>query len=194
VSSRKKVQNTHISVQLRKLHEALLDIVSAMNRPQRDEALIEGAGLSLDRALFPLLVGVERFGPIGVVDLAGRAGRDYTTVSRQVAKLENLGLVDRRSDAADRRVRQAVITSKGKAMTDLVDAARDRIGRAIFETWDARDVDEFVRLMRKFADAVKNDPSGGSEGEEPSPGHERTLRARGKRVDRRARRRGRKTQ
>jgi DNA-binding MarR family transcriptional regulator len=158
--SRKRVQNTHISAQLTQLHDALLDIVSAMNRPQHDEFLIKEAGIPLDRALFPLLVGVERFGPIGVVDMADRAGRDYTTVSRQIAKLESLGLVERKEAAADRRVREAVITPEGKAMTDLVDAARDRIGRAIFKTWDAQDISEFVRLARKFADAVKDDPPG----------------------------------
>lgn len=160
--SRKKVQNAHMSARLRQLHEAMLDIVSVMNRPQRDEALIKEAGIALDRALFPLLVGVGRFGPIGVVELADRVGRDYTTVSRQVAKLESLGLVDRRGSAADRRVREAVITRRGKAMTDLVDAARERIGRAIFETWDTHDIDELVRLMRKFADAVKDDPPVGA--------------------------------
>jgi DNA-binding MarR family transcriptional regulator len=152
--SRRNVQNTHISDQLRQLHGALLDIVSVMNRPQRDEVLIKEAGIPLDRALFPLLVGIARFGPIGIVDLADRAGRDYTTVSRQVAKLESLALVARQGSAADRRVREAVITPKGKAMTDLVDAAREKIGRAIFATWDAHDIDELVRLMRKFADAV----------------------------------------
>ena len=156
--SSKKVQNTHISAQLRELHGAVLDIVGVMNRPQRDEALIKEAGIPLDRALFPLLVSVERFGPIGVVELADRVGRDYTTVSRQVAKLESLGLVERRGNAADRRVREAVVSPKGKAMTERVDAARDRIGRAIFETWDARDIDDLVRLMRKFADAMKDDP------------------------------------
>jgi DNA-binding MarR family transcriptional regulator len=156
--STKRVQNTHISAQLRELHGALLDIVGAMNRPQRDEILIREAGIPLDRALFPLLVGVERFGPIGIVELADRAGRDYTTVSRQVAKLESLGLVDRRSSATDKRVREAVITVKGKAMTDLVDSARDRMGRAIFERWSAQDVDDLVRLTRRFADAFKEDP------------------------------------
>jgi DNA-binding MarR family transcriptional regulator len=158
MGSRKNMQNTHIRDRLRELHGALLDIASVMNRPQRDEALIKEAGIPLDRALFPLLVSVERFGPIGVVELADRVGRDYTTVSRQVAKLESLGLVERQEDVADRRVRETVITQKGKAMTDLVDAARDRIGRAIFKTWDAHDIDELVRLMRKFADAVKDDP------------------------------------
>jgi DNA-binding MarR family transcriptional regulator len=158
--SRKNVQNTHISDQLRQLHAALLDIVSVMNRPQRDDVLIKEAGIPLDRALFPLLVGIERFGPIGVVELADRVGRDYTTVSRQVAKLESLGLVNREGSAADRRVREAVATPKGKAMTDRVDAARDRIGRAIFKTWDAHDIEELVRLMRKFADAVTGDLPG----------------------------------
>jgi DNA-binding MarR family transcriptional regulator len=157
MASRKKVQNTRISAQIRELHGVLLDIVGIMNRPQRDAALIEEAGIPLDRALFPLLVGIGRFGPIGVVDLADRVGRDYTTVSRQVARLVSLGLVKRRSNGADRRVREAVITASGKAMTDLVDAARERIGRTIFKTWDAHEIDELVRLMRRFADAVNGD-------------------------------------
>lgn len=162
--SRKKVQNTHISDQLRQLHGALLDIVAVMNRPQRDEALIRQAGIPLDRALFPLLVVVERFGPVGVVELADRIGRDYTTISRQVAKLESLGLVARLDNGSDRRVREAVITSRGKAMTDLVDAARDRMGRAIFESWGERDVGELVRLMRKFADALNDGAPNGAQG------------------------------
>jgi hypothetical protein len=31
----------------------------------------------------------------------------------------------------------------------------------IFQTWDAREIDELVRLMRKFADAVKEEPPSG---------------------------------
>ncbi|MCW6509026.1 MarR family winged helix-turn-helix transcriptional regulator [Lichenifustis flavocetrariae] len=151
------VHNTHIGGQLRVLHGAVLDIVATINRPQRDETLIREAGIPLDRALFPLLVGIERFGPVGVVEMADRVGRDYTTVSRQFAKLEGLGLVTRQESAADRRVREAAITPKGKTMTDRVDAARERLGRAIFETWDADEIDELVRLMRKFADAVKDE-------------------------------------
>lgn len=163
--SRKRVQDTHISEQIRALHGSLIDIVSVMNRPQRDERMVQEAGISLDRALFPLLVGIERRGPIGVVELADCVGRDYTTVSRQVAKLESLGLVERRGSTTDQRVREAMVTQKGKAMTDRVDAARDRIGRSIFATWDAHDIEELVRLMRKFADAVKDEPP--AAGEDP---------------------------
>jgi DNA-binding MarR family transcriptional regulator len=156
--SRKKVQNTHMSAQLRTLHGALIDIAAAINRPRRDEAMIEEAGIKLDRALFPLLVLTERLGPIGVVELADRVGRDYTTVSRQMAKLDELGLVLRRESGADKRVREAVVTVAGKAMTDRIDTARERIGRSIFDSWDAQEIDDLVRLMRKFADVLKEEP------------------------------------
>ena len=152
-----RVQNTDIGVQLRQLHRAVLDIVAVMNRPQRDDILIREAGIALDRALFPLLVVIERFGPIGVVDLADRVGRDHTTVSRQIAKLEALGLAARRAGDRDRRVREASITAKGKAMTHRIDVAREKIGRTVFETWQAGDIDDLVRLMRKFADAVSDE-------------------------------------
>jgi DNA-binding MarR family transcriptional regulator len=160
MTSRNNVQNTHIKQQFRKLHAAVLDIVAVINRPQGDEVLIREAGIPLDRALFPLLVLIERLGPIGVVELADRVGRDHTTVSRQVARLESLDLVTRQADAADRRVRHAVIAPKGKAMTDAVDAARDRIGGAILAAWDIGEIDDLVRLMRKFADALQGDPQG----------------------------------
>lgn len=155
--STKSVQNAHMSAQLRDLHGSLVEIVGVMNRPQRDEAMVREAGISLDRALFPLLVLVERLGPIGVVELADRVGRDYTTVSRQVAKLESLGLILRKESAVDRRVRESVITEKGKAMTDRVDDARERMGVSIFSTWEEGDFENLVRLMRKFAEDIKND-------------------------------------
>ena len=160
--SRRNVQNTHISEQVRALHEALVDIVSAINRPQRDEMMVREAGISLDRALFPLLVVIERRGPIGVVDLADRVGRDYTTMSRQIAKLETLGLVERQADPADGRSSRATVTAKGKAMTDAVDRARERLVGAMFAKWDQGDVNDLVRLLRKFADAIKDAPRKGA--------------------------------
>ncbi|MFZ0268339.1 MarR family winged helix-turn-helix transcriptional regulator [Caulobacter sp.] len=136
------------------LHRSLIDIASTLNRPENDAALLQKAGLALERALFPLLVLVERLGPIGVVDLAGRVGRDHTTVSRQVARLEELGLVERRAGKVDRRVREAVITPKGKIATDALDAARGRMALELFEGWSQADFDDLVRLMRKFADGM----------------------------------------
>lgn len=152
---KKRVQNTHTE-RVRILHGALLDILTAMNRPQRDEALIREAGITLDRALFPLLIGLDRFGPLGVVELAERSGRDYTTVSRQMTKLESLGLIERRGSAIDRRVRQAFVTAEGKVLIDRIDEAREKMAETIFSTWEEQDLDDLVRLMRRFADELQN--------------------------------------
>ncbi len=152
--STKNVHDAHIIASLPVLHRSLMELVSEMNRPERDAQMLEMAGLTLERALFPLLVAIEKLGPIGVVDLAARAGRDYTTVSRQVARLEELGLVSRQASAADRRVREAVITPQGKLSTDAIDRARERGALALFGDWSRSDFDELVRLLGKLADGL----------------------------------------
>jgi Transcriptional regulators len=147
----KNVQDTHIPARVRELHGALIAIASVMNRPRNDQRLVAAAGIRLDQALFRLLVAIERMGPIGVVELAERLGRDYTTVSRQVARLEAMELVTRRGNAQDRRIREALVAPRGKEMTDRLDEARARLAREAFREWPERDVDELVRLMTRFA-------------------------------------------
>lgn len=90
----------------------------------------------------------------GVVDLAGRVGRDYTTASHQIARLEELGLVTRRPSAADKRDREAVITPVGKQATDALDAAREELALAMFKDWTRKDFDDLARLMRRLAEAM----------------------------------------
>ena len=141
-----------MDTELRELHMAMMDLVGLANRPQADAALIREAGLSLDRALFPLLTRIERKGPIGVVELADLAGRDHSVVSRQVAKLESLGLVERRPGAQDRRVREAMITHKGRTITDALDAARARLVGPMLATWSSEDRKDLTRLLRRFVD------------------------------------------
>jgi DNA-binding MarR family transcriptional regulator len=154
-----KTRSAHSGDTLRLLHRALIDVVGVMNAPQRDELLIREAGIALDRALFPLLVLIGRFGPIGVVELANRLDRDYTTVSRQVTRLESLGLARRRRNAADRRVRASIATAKGRAAIARLDAARERIGGGVLAQWDEREIEALARLLRKFADAIIDEPA-----------------------------------
>ena len=112
----------------------------------------------MDRALFPLLLTVDRKGPIGVSDLADLVGRDHTTVSRQVPKLEQLGLIERRASGTDRRVREAVITEKGREMTATVDATRKRVVSKMLENWSTQELQTLARLIRRLADDVMARP------------------------------------
>lgn len=146
------MHNTHDADILAGLHSALIDVVDEMNRPRRDDQLIEEAAIPLDRALFPLLARIWRYGPIGVVELAGRTGRDHTTVSRQVAKLETLGLVERRASRGDKRVREASVSPKGMDMIVALNAARERLANRILASWTDAELDQLRKLLRRLAD------------------------------------------
>jgi DNA-binding MarR family transcriptional regulator len=148
----KKVNNTHDPEILSGLHAAVIDLVEEINRPSRDERLVAEAGIPLDRALFPLLASVARYGPVGVVGVADRTGRDHTTISRQMAKLEELGLIERRASATDKRVREATVNATGQKMIDALNAARERLANRILISWTDAELEELRRLLRRFAD------------------------------------------
>jgi DNA-binding MarR family transcriptional regulator len=138
--------------EIREFYDALFDVMGLLNQPQRDTLLLQEAGVSLDRALFPLLVVIGRRGTVGIVELAGLVGRDHTTVSRQVATLGRLGLVTRRAGNSDGRERKVTATPEGLAIVSALDAARERLLRPILAQWNAEDWKTFVTLLRRFAD------------------------------------------
>ncbi len=134
---------------------ALLDLMGRMNSPRHDEVLLKAAGVRLDRALFPLLVGLSRSKKISVSALADQVGRDPSTVSRQLAKLESLGMVARPPPGEDLRTREAVITKAGaRAILAITQARRFLLGEILRE-WSAEEREEFARLLQRFADSMK---------------------------------------
>jgi DNA-binding MarR family transcriptional regulator len=133
---------------------ALMDLVGFLNSPQRDDFILREAGVALDRALFPLLVRLGAQGELGVVELADQVGRDHSTVSRQVAKLERQGLVVRQARDGDQRVRAARITSAGEAVVQAIARARQTQFDRLFRTWSDADREALGRLNRRLADAM----------------------------------------
>lgn len=134
------------------LAAALLDLTGFLNSPRRDDFLLRMAGVSLDRALFPLLVRLGLHGPLAVAELAELVGRDHTTVSRQLAKLESLGLVDRPAGGADRRRRVASVNDAGSRMIAAITEARRRALSQVLAGWSETDKTALASLIRRFTD------------------------------------------
>jgi DNA-binding MarR family transcriptional regulator len=146
-----KVQNTR---DWDRLGAALVDLMSLFASPRRDDVLMREARISLDRALLPLLVRLGMQGPLGVAELADQVGRDRTTVSRQLAKLETLDLVERCDDDADRRRRAARLTEEGRTTTRAIVLARRRLLARALADWSAADREALADYVRRFADAL----------------------------------------
>lgn len=79
---------------------------------------------SLSATEVEVLATVARRGPVRPTDLAALAGLNPTMLSRIVAKLEELGLLARTVDAADRRVSFVGVTGAGKELHDRIRTER----------------------------------------------------------------------
>ncbi|MEZ7215310.1 MarR family winged helix-turn-helix transcriptional regulator [Klebsiella spallanzanii] len=149
------MQDAHNNYDITGFHGALLDIISVMNQPVRDEQILQAAGVQLDQILFPLLVAIGRRGPVGVVELADSLGRDYTTVSRQVKKLEAQGLALKQPNAKDRRISEVSLSETGQAMIDRISVTRTRLMNQVLAGWTHEDVMALFRLTRQYADSLQ---------------------------------------
>ena len=132
-----------------------MDIVGMLNSPRYDDILLKEAGVQLDRALFPLLVRIDRLGPISVAALADHAGRHPSTVSRQVAKLEALGFVERVGLDEDQRVRATRITTAGRTTAQALAAARSRLFERLLGAWSEADRRDLARLNNALAASMR---------------------------------------
>lgn len=136
---------------LKALHEALLQVVGVLNRPQRDNVILTRAGVSLDTALFPLLVRVSMQRNVTVGELADQVGRDYSTVSRQVTRLQTLGLVHSELSETDRRQRLLSVTAAGKNTVKRIDRARNSVMSEALDGWSQAEITELARMTTRLA-------------------------------------------
>ena len=149
------MQYAHNGYDITAFHGALLDIIGVMNQPARDEQLLQAAGVQLEQLLFPLLVAIGRRGPIGVVELADNLGRDYTTVSRQVKKLEAQGLAHKQPNAHDRRISEVTLSEQGQAIFAQIARARQKLMNQVLANWAPDEVQALFTLTRKYADSLQ---------------------------------------
>jgi DNA-binding MarR family transcriptional regulator len=136
------------------IHAVLLRLNGYMNRPDLDRAFLERAGVKLDRALFPLLTRIGNAHPVSVGELAYLVGRDHSVVSRQVAKLEGLGLVSRQADDRDQRVRLLEPSRAGWTMLNEFAKARRQLLNERLAAWTGDDRSRFLTLLRDLSEAI----------------------------------------
>jgi DNA-binding MarR family transcriptional regulator len=136
------------------IHAVFLQLIGYMNRPDLDSAFLALADVKLDRALYPLLLRIGYAEPVSVVELAGLVGRDHSTVSRQVTKLEKLGLVERHAVADDQRIRLLKPSAAGRKMLATFSNVRRRIFEKRLGDWTAEERNLLLDLLQRFAGRI----------------------------------------
>ncbi|MBT2384332.1 MarR family winged helix-turn-helix transcriptional regulator [Streptomyces sp. ISL-11] len=99
---------------------------------------------------FALLAELEDRGGCRATDLAERFLLNKSTVSRQVAGLEGLGLVERRPDPCDQRARVLHLTALGAAALAQVGGNRRTAFRERLADWDEVDLARFAAYLLRY--------------------------------------------
>lgn len=119
------------------------------------EAVQRRRNYPLERAQYLLLLHLEAAGPQPVRSLAEHLLLDDSTVTRQVAAMEQAGLVRREPNPSDGRSSLIEATAEG---IDLMAQMRDmRLGRVaiLFEGWDEADKADLARLLTALNESLR---------------------------------------
>ena len=110
----------------------------------------------LDSAGYAVLVTVRDLSASGGGargnDISEVLGLHKSTTSRNLAALEDLGLVERVPDPADARARQVRLTTQGASSLERSFAGRSERLRARLSGWESGDIAELARLLRQLND------------------------------------------
>ena len=103
--------------------------------------------------LLDAVAGTEQ---VRLSDLVAWQGVDKSTITPQVRKLEERGLLQRRADSADRRAVLLTVTPRGRALQKR----RAQAGAALIDTllqeWPAEERNAFAVYFTRFADQLDN--------------------------------------
>jgi DNA-binding MarR family transcriptional regulator len=110
--------------------------------------LRQEAGADLSPSLSSALAAIDRHGPVTPSELADHERVQRPTATRVIARLEELGLVDRAPDPGDRR---SSLISASAAGRTLLRRQRSRKNQFLARRLAALDPDEVATLERAAA-------------------------------------------
>lgn len=107
---------------------------------------------------FKVLSSLDRSGPATLSALAERLTADKGLISRSVTELEELGLIVRTPDPADRRSRTIAVTPLGEERLAAARAPQEGRFFAVLEDWPVGDIRHLTALLSALA--AGSSPSG----------------------------------
>jgi DNA-binding MarR family transcriptional regulator len=112
-------------------------------------AEVEAAGFDLTPVQYAALTTIAARPGVDQATLAGLIAYDRTTITGVVDRLAQKGLVVRRANSRDRRVRELVMTEEGRRILEAIEPAVQIAQRSMLRGLDAAEADLLIRLLQK---------------------------------------------
>ena len=110
---------------------------------------------AVERATYLLLVHLVKDGPQRAGTLAEAVHSDPSTISRQVAHLVRLGLVERTTDPEDRRATLLAASVEGRRVFEENRRVRNERIADMLDDWSVTDRRMLVTLLSRFTTAYE---------------------------------------
>ncbi len=91
---------------------------------------------------------------ISMSGLANKLGLDTSTLTRNIQKLEKMGLVRREQDKKDRRILVAYLTDKGKGGVEKIEASLLDLNFSMMKYIDLDDQENIPEMLEKLVWAM----------------------------------------
>lgn len=149
---------------LRLIQDAFTKLLRWAHHGDVRRSLLGSAAQTLSPNDITLLRSIARNGPVRASDLAAWQGVDKSTVTPQVRRLEERGLVDRQGDPGDRRAALLTVSRSGRQKLEEINEAGVRLFATALHDWSGRDRHALATLMQRLVDDLADvpGPDGGS--------------------------------
>jgi DNA-binding MarR family transcriptional regulator len=135
-----------------RIERGLGQIAYLLNRVKRHEWIRSSSGVPVDRAAAVILRRLVEAEPVRPGELAARLEVESPHVTRQVTRLEELGYVERFSDASDGRAQLIRLTPAGHdAAGRIRDASRGALAKALAD-WSPAELHHLADLFTRMVD------------------------------------------
>ncbi|MEU4427447.1 MarR family transcriptional regulator [Actinoplanes sp. NPDC024001] len=145
----------------RQIHQAFTQLIRWAHRGDVRLSLLGAAARTLSPNDITLLRTISRHGPVRASSLAAWQGVDKSTMTPQVRRLEERGLVARQEDPGDRRAALLTATDDGRRKLTEIDQVGEDLFRRALETWSDADQQTLAVLIRRLTDELAVVPQDG---------------------------------
>ncbi|MFC7530978.1 MarR family winged helix-turn-helix transcriptional regulator [Actinoplanes sp. GCM10030250] len=141
-----------------RVQEAFTHLLRWAHRGDVRRSLFGAAEAALSTNDITLLRAVTTHGPVRASDLASWQGVDKSTITPQVRRLEDRGLIERQGDPGDKRAALLTATDEGRRQLATLDDQGALLFAQALHDWPAADQHALATLMQRLADGLADVP------------------------------------
>ncbi|URZ88099.1 MarR family winged helix-turn-helix transcriptional regulator [Floricoccus penangensis] len=136
------------------IFDLLFELVNFFNDPKNDNILLKNLKIKESPNLMPIIMRIGKMGKTTVGQLARQLGKNHSSMSRQIDKFENAGLLISRESQEDMRVREISLSKTGQKIYQQILEEREKALNKAFANLEDDQLEQIKLSLELLVDSV----------------------------------------